>query len=238
MKFISIDFSQRSRLDVSGSPFPLESGAIVGQAALRNASRRNVLAVRVPGLVVKDDHTQYQHEFTCHRGGAVVIPFNSRSKKVGFTAMNRPVVPPHKVDAYQAAWDAHIERPDPRFTEFGYELFSMLSMDTYQFPQGYGEAGEAAEANALRVLKAQGGFDAADELKLLNGYVVIDPGNRVSPVPYYLAHVDPSMRRADSSLSAIIWKDEKGYFDLCRRGFVISDFTRSGYSLLKENGIW
>jgi len=237
-QYISIGFDQRSRLDAAGSPFPLESGTIGGQQALRNAKVGNVLAVRVPGLVMQDNGGQYQHEFTCHRRGAVVIPFNPLNKKVGFTAVNRPVVPRDKVEAYVAAWDAHIERRDPRFTDFGADLFPLLGMDTYQFPQGYGLAGEGAEDNALRVLKLQGGFDAPMLFQELEGYVVIDPGNRVAPVPFYIAHVDPATRRADSALPPIIWKNEQEYFALCKGGWIISDFTRTGYSLLRENGVW
>lgn len=67
---------------------------------------------------------------------------------------------------------------------------------------------------------------------------MIDPGNRVAPVPFYIAHVDPTTRRADAGLPAIIWLDEQGYFKTCKAGLIVSDFTRSGYSLLKENGIW
>lgn len=222
-QYISIGFDQRSRLDAAGSPFRLESGAIGGQQALRNATVGNVLVVRVPGLVLQDNGGQYQHEFTCHRRGAVVIPFNPQNGKVGLTAINRPVVPRDKVETYVAAWDAHIERPDVRFSDFGNELFPMLGKDTYQFPQGYGLAGESADDNALRVLKLQGGFDSPVLLQQLEGYVVIDPGNRVAPVPFYIAHVDPSTRRLDPTLPALIWKDEQEYFALCKGGWVISD---------------
>jgi hypothetical protein len=238
MKYSSIDLNGRRTLDTDGKPFPLEFGPVVGDMVLRSAKAGNVLVAYAAGLVEKSDGSSYQHVFTCHRGGTVVIPFNPLNEKVAFVGINRPVVPPDSVDEYTRAWDAHIERKDPRHSDFARELFPMLGLDTYQFPQGYGEAGEASEANALRVLKTQGGFDNPLELKLLDGYTVIDPGNRVSPVSFYLARVDPTVRRADSSLPPIIWFDEQEYFRQCQNEWIISDFTRSGYSLLKENGIW
>lgn len=130
-QYISIGLNIRCQLDAAGTPFPLESGAVVGQQALRNAKVGNVLMVRVPGLVRQDNGIQYQHEFTCLRRGAVVIPFDPLTKKVGLTLMNRPIVPREKVEAYVAAWDAHIERPDPRFNDFVKELFPLLGKDTY-----------------------------------------------------------------------------------------------------------
>lgn len=238
MRYAPIDLNARAHLDAFGKPFPLEFGSVAGDMVLRNATAGNVLVAYVAGQVEKDDGTSYQHVFTGHRGGAVVIPFNPDGKRVGLTGVHRPVVPPGKVDAYQSAWDQCIERKDPAFSNFKQALFPLLGMDTYHFPQGYGEAGEDFDDNALRVLKVQGGFDAPTLLQRLEGHVVIDPGNRVSPVPFYLAHVDPTVRRADAKLPPIIWVDEEGYFKICKTGFVVSDFTRSGYSLLKENGIW
>jgi hypothetical protein len=246
MKFMSIDFVQRSQLDGEGAPFPMESGAIAGQAALRNAKTGQVLVVRVPGVVFNDDGSKYQHEFTCYRGGAVVIPFDPVTKKVCLTVMVRPVVPPQLVPAYLDGWDMHIERPDPRFTDFGHQLFPMLGMETWQFPQGYSQAREAPEANARRILKSQAGFDAPSKLEEIKeeadsqpwSCVVIDPGNRVAPVPFYIAHVDPAQRLADAALPPIHWVDERGYFRACKQRRILSDIARCCYSLLKENDIW
>lgn len=238
MKYLPFDLIARSQLDAAGQPFPLEFGPVAGDMVLRNAARGNVLTAFVAALVEKDDGTQYQHIFTCHRGGAVVIPFDPATKTVAFTSIRRPAVPPDKVDAYLSAWDQCIERKHPRHTEFSKALMPLLGMKTYQFPQGYGEAGETSDDNALRVLKLQAGFDAPMLLLQLEGHVVIDPGNRVSPVPFYIAHVDPATRREDSALPSITWVSEQDYFQLCKAGSVISDFTRCGYSVLKENGIW
>lgn len=238
MKFSPISLITRASLDAAGKSFPLEFGPVAGDMVLRNAARGNVLTAFVAALVEKDDGTQYQHIFTCHRGGAVVIPFNPATNEVAFTGIRRPAIPPDKVDAYLGAWDQCIERRDPRHTDFSNALLPMLGMDTFQFPQGYGEAGETSDDNAARVLKLQAGFDAPILLQQLEGYVVIDPGNRVSPVPFYIAHVDPAARRTDSVLPPIMWLNEREYLQQCRKKFIISDFTRSGYSLLKENGIW
>lgn len=238
MKYSPIDLNVREKLNAEGKPYPLEFGSVAGDMVLRNAAKGNVLVSYVGGLVEKDDGASYQHVFTGHRCGAVVIPFDRSNRKIALTAINRPVVPPHKASDYMSAWDQCIERKDSAFSNFKQALFPMLGMDTIQFPQGYGEAGETPDENARRVLRTQGGFDAPLKLEKLNGYVVIDPGNRVSPTWFYLAEVDPAARLVDPSLPRIHWVDEIGYFNACAMKDVISDFVRSGYSLLKENRYW
>lgn len=227
-----IDDTERARLDSAGRPPQIEFNHR-SDMLHRNADGEPIRAYLHGSFLDDAGNDLYQNMMECHGGGAVVIPWDSTNRRVGLKKKRRPVVHSAIADEINRLWDRYIAVSTAQLHQFGVELFPLLGNDTLEFPQGYRKKGETGVANAVRVLREQTSLVPFGPLKLLDG-IHMDPSNRVSPVLFYLAKVDPTLRMLPYE-DDILWVNDEQFL---LNDLIVSAFTLAPYRALKRQRVF
>lgn len=241
MRFAYVNDAERARLTKAGRKPQCQFGR-TGDILHFNAKGdpiRVYLNTSVQDNAGKD---QFENLTETIRGGAVVIPWDKATGMIGLTEIERPILPAKHLDELLKRWDIafFVDVDNPDFRGFGEWLLPLVGLRLFEVPQGYSDPGETLEQNARRVLKMKAGYEPIGELRLLKP-LFPDPGNRIPPVPHFLAEVD-RFRQVEPSkgagLPAVHWVTERVFLKEVRDERILSQFSLSAYALLRAYDIF